>query len=236
MYCDEGNINVGNGRYFQFPPTPNPEDPPEENQHTYQLKDEEVEIVDWEAIFSEHRKTIDEENSAREERLEEVKKKEASWELMRLCTNFLKENDQKWKDKAKDEEKKNGKEKKKEANKKDKEKEDKQTLVQKKIEETFKKLPSKEKERFVQEEIKKERLELREVKMKIWKTWRGKKQEQHDKKKIQLEKLARILEKARREETLSKERLKREEQRRKKVLEQKNQKERERKLKEIQKI
>jgi hypothetical protein len=37
------------------PPTPNPEDPPEENQHKYQLKDEEAEIIDWEAIFTEHR-------------------------------------------------------------------------------------------------------------------------------------------------------------------------------------
>ena len=59
-----------------------------------------MEIIDWEAIFSEHRKKVEEENSALEERLDEVKKKEASWELMRLCTSFLKENDTKWKEKA----------------------------------------------------------------------------------------------------------------------------------------
>ena len=68
-------------------------------------------------------------------------------------------------------------------------------------------MPSKEKEKIVQEEIRKERLELREVKINLWKKWRGekdKKQEQPDKQKIQLEKLERILEKTRREENSAK--------------------------------
>ena len=91
-------------------------------------------------------------------------------------------------------------------------------------------MPSKEKEKIVHEEIRKERLELREVKINLWKKWRGekdKKQEQPDKQKLQLEKLERILEKTSREEKLSKERLEREEKIRKTALEERNQKERE---------
>ena len=90
----------------------------------------------------------------------------------------------------------------------------------------------------MEEEIRKERLELREVKRNLWKKWRGEKEKEktHDKQTIQLEKLERILEKAKKEEMLSKERLDREEKRRKKALEERNQREREKKLKEISKI
>ena len=118
------------------------------------------------------------------------------------------------------------------------EKEEEIVLIQKKIEETFKKIPGREKEKIVEEEIRKERLELREVKRNLWKKWRGEKEKEktHDKQTIQLEKLERILEKAKKEEMLSKERLDREEKRRKKALEERNQREREKKLKEISKI
>ena len=69
-----------------------------------------------------------------------MKKKKASWELMRLCRTFLKENDVKWKEKDEEEKKRNNKK----ADlkpRKSTEKEEEIVLIQKKIEETFKKIP-----------------------------------------------------------------------------------------------
>ena len=81
------------------------------------------------------------------------------------------------------------------------------TIKQKKITEAWKKLPEVERNRYIEEEEKRKRLELKEMKSNIWKKWRGKEKKQDEKAKkndkeieLKLEKLEEIIEKIKTEE------------------------------------
>ena len=62
----------------------------------YLGQEQEVELVDWEEIFKNH---IAETRRLEKEieKKERSEKKEKSWELLRECTRFLKENEKTWK-------------------------------------------------------------------------------------------------------------------------------------------
>ena len=53
------------------------------------------EPVDWDKRLEEHRKRIVQEEQERNSRLERQEKKTKSWELYRLCKNYLEENNSK---------------------------------------------------------------------------------------------------------------------------------------------
>ena len=50
------------------------------------------ELVDWEEKFRKHQLETIELEKEREARIEESEKKEKSWEMLRVCTSYLKEN------------------------------------------------------------------------------------------------------------------------------------------------
>ena len=49
-------------------------------------------ITDWERRIKDHRKTLEREEKERRERLDKMENLEKSWELARLCRQFIREN------------------------------------------------------------------------------------------------------------------------------------------------
>jgi hypothetical protein len=162
--------------------------PDEDHQQTGQAHDllpheldlpAHVEIVDWERIFCEQRRIIEEEERLRREKIERAKTLERSWELLRMCKSYLREN-RDWKvikknkliEKRKEEERKEQKSKADEKKRDIHEKEN-QKGVQMKITESLKRLPENERELFMREEGQRKRVELKEVRENLWRKWRG---------------------------------------------------------------
>ena len=56
-----------------------------------------MEILDWDALIYKHRESIRKEERERKEKQEKAEKKKASWELLRMCRDFIKENERSWK-------------------------------------------------------------------------------------------------------------------------------------------
>ena len=116
--------------------------------------------------------------------IETAQKKENSWELLRECTRYLKENEKNWKLEG-DKNSKTAK------NTRLKQAEVQKAatlarLTQKKITETWRKLPDHERRHLLAEYTKRRRHELREAKIIIWKKWRKKADKKTpSKKKIQ---------------------------------------------------
>ena len=140
-------------------------------------REEEVELdEDWEEKFRKHMEETRRLERESEELKERKEKKENSWQLLKECTKYLKENEPKWKT----EEEKNCKEAKNTRLRRaaQQKKETVQKLQQKKqqqkITETWKLLPASERKRLEKEEMKSRKLELRDAKINIWKRWRGK--------------------------------------------------------------
>ena len=135
---------------------------------------EDVEVIDWEEIFENYNKETKRLEKEREEKIERKEKLELSWELLRECTRFLKENEKTWKkdgdNQLTERQKKEIKNKEKQAQARRKSKtEEKQK--QKRIDETWQLLPAQKRQPLIEEE-KRRRLELREMKLNIWKKWR----------------------------------------------------------------
>ena len=99
---------------------------------------ETVEVVDWEDIFKNHMEETRRLEKERECRIEKKEKQEKSWELLRECTKFLKENEKNWK--REEEERLTERNKKEIKNKKKRQEQN----TQKKISETWKLLPEHE--------------------------------------------------------------------------------------------
>ena len=57
----------------------------------------EVEKVNWEEVFEKHTQETLRLEREREERIERKEKQEKSWELLRECVKYLKENEKVWK-------------------------------------------------------------------------------------------------------------------------------------------
>ena len=136
---------------------------------------EEVEVINWDEAFKQHL-----EESARlqqeiDERLEAQNKKKQSWELLRTCVDFIKTNEKIWK--IEEEERLTVRQRKERLNKKNQlEKKFKETAKEKetttKITKIWQRLPEHEKRHLLKEEEKRQRLEIREIKVNIWKKWR----------------------------------------------------------------
>ena len=166
-----------------------------------------------------------------EELKERKEKKESSWQLLKECTRYLKENEPKWKT----EEEKYCKEAKNTRLKRaaQQKKETLKSLQQKKITESWKRLPEHERRKLEENETRKRRLELRDAKINIWKKWRGKKndkQEHRTKEQLDkewLEKIERKLEELRLNEEKRKAVEKSNREKREKLLREKKEKQEE---------
>ena len=125
-----------------------------------------------------------------EERKEKATKKEKSWELFRECKRFIEGNGGKWRvgkeEKEMVEEEKRKKERFGKIGKKKLEMKEK--LIQKKLAETWLRLPEKEKVKFRNEEEKRRRLEMKTSRENLWK-WRGKMSKHMEKDPEMVEKL-----------------------------------------------
>ena len=69
----------------------------EEEKSIYYGETETVELVDWEERFKKHLEETREIERQREARIENMEKQEKSWELLRECMAYLKENEKTWK-------------------------------------------------------------------------------------------------------------------------------------------
>ena len=131
-------------------------------------------MVDWEAIFSKHLEETRRMENERQEQIDKANKKEKSWEVLRACTSFLKENEKTWKidlEKMKLKKKQEDKNRRLELARIQKE----ETLMkvkQQKITSTWKLLPEHKRRKFLLEEEPRRRMELREAKINLWKKWR----------------------------------------------------------------
>ena len=190
----------------------------EETRVVIQGPEEEVELTDWQEAFKDH---ILETRRLEREKLElkqRAEKKEQSWELLRQCTQFLKENESKWKNEEED--RKTEKQRKEEKNRRCQKANTQSETIgnqvrQQKIEKSMKLLPEHARMRAIKEEEKTRRIELREIKVNLWKKWRKEPKEQAPKPKSRKETQEEWL------DTLEKihEKLAREEENRKKAKE-----------------
>ena len=69
---------------------------PDSQEAIYYGEDEEVELTNWEEMFKNHIEETKLLEKVREEKIEKADKKEKSWELLRVCTAFIKENESSW--------------------------------------------------------------------------------------------------------------------------------------------
>ena len=56
-----------------------------------------MEILDWDTLIYKHRESIRKEERERKEKQEKAEKNKDSWELLRMCRDFIKENGRSWK-------------------------------------------------------------------------------------------------------------------------------------------
>jgi hypothetical protein len=49
-------------------------------------------VIDWETLFYEHKRKLEEEEKKRQVRLELTEKMRNSWKLAKLCREFIREN------------------------------------------------------------------------------------------------------------------------------------------------
>ena len=69
----------------------------EPERHAQYGQEEHHELVDWEEIFHKHLEETRQIEQRRQEQMEKAEKKEKSWQLLRECTSFLRENEKNWK-------------------------------------------------------------------------------------------------------------------------------------------
>ena len=133
-------------------------------------------VDDWDEALKEHRLIIEEEvkKKDKEERASNkmIESYNQSWELLKHCVEFLRENDLTWQ-KGQEERKKEMERKERLEKAKYKQAIAKRNHVEKKINEHFMKLPVKEQEKIEREEMKRNRLELITIKKELWQ-YRGK--------------------------------------------------------------
>ena len=147
----------------------------EQTQAVHYGELEEVELIDWEEKFKAHQEETARINKERENRIEQKEKQEKSWELLRECVKYIKEHGKEWK---KEEEERLTERQKKEKKNQMKQQEQKRAeqlardATQRKITETWNLLPEHEKRNLVKMEEKRKLLELRDIKVNIWKKWR----------------------------------------------------------------
>ena len=132
----------------------------------------EVIETDWEKHLKEHYERLEEETNKRLKQLEKQKMKQKSWELYRECKNYLENNDPNWKQKKEERELEiKKKERLSVANEKQEKLRNKikERKLQEEIEKGLKQLPAQEQNKIIEEEKRKERLEVKETKKNLWK-------------------------------------------------------------------
>ena len=127
---------------------------------------ETVELFNWDEAFKKHQEENREMEREREERLEKKEKQEKSWELLKECITYLKANEKTWK--VEEEERLTERKRKEAKNRKNQlqEKRSQERQLQLKITETWRRLPEHEQRHL------KRILDLREMKVNMWKKWR----------------------------------------------------------------
>jgi hypothetical protein len=140
---------------------------------------EEDMVIDWESKFEEHKRILEEEARTREERIEKSDRMRAGWELAKMCREYIRENSNSWRGEAEATRKQREKERHKMAQKLRAEEQKmafKQKMTQKKITDTLQEIPHREREPFVEDDLRQRRFQMREMKENLWK-WRGNKSE-----------------------------------------------------------
>ena len=123
--------------------------PPPSNSGVHYGQEHAVELVNWEEEFKAHVQETKRPQQESETRIEKAQKSEKSWELLKECTRYLKENDKSWKQEG-ESNSKNSKTKRLKAAQEQKQ----ETLTrtrQRKMEETWKKI-TKERQQILQAE------------------------------------------------------------------------------------
>ena len=143
-------------------------------RHRYEefVEQDPWELIDWERKMQQQRDEMREEEKDREERKERASNLEKSWELMRMCTQYIRENNKNWKDEGTQNRKRQEDlERKEERLTKIAERRGKikATAIQRKITETILKIPETDRRTLQQEEEKKRKIELKHVKENMWK-------------------------------------------------------------------
>jgi hypothetical protein len=141
-------------------------------------------IFDWEKILKKRREEIEEEEKIRRDRITRAEKVHKSWELARICKEYIVNNSKSWKSEKIEREKmrKRQEEREEQKIKAAEKRETFQTgLIQKKILETLKRLPAREREETLRKNERERIFELREIKSNIWKKWRGNEKSRQEK-------------------------------------------------------
>ena len=173
-------------------------------------QEEWFEYINWEEKIKQHREELEREERARKTRIDKSEKMEESWELLRICMGYIRENSERWKKEEKERQEKAQKEEEKRARlilAARKRENLKENLLQKKITDSMKKLPKKIVEDLRQEEEGLRRKDLKDAKLSNWKDWRDSKNVRNNVEYSKIDRLEEHLAKI--EETLTK--LKREE-------------------------
>ena len=123
---------------------------------------------EWEKKIKEHREQILKEEREKMARLEKQKKKEESWELYRLCKEFLEENSVEWEQRRKEREREQERLER-VTRAKNKTRIAQLKLLRKNVDEGLKKLPIRDREQIENEEKRKEREQLKQTKQDLWK-------------------------------------------------------------------
>ena len=144
--------------------------PPQEVPTTLNLPDEK--ITDWPKIFADHLQRLREEENVKKMRLEKKNLLEKSWELAKLCREFIRENSKKWAGELEERRKKREKEIAKEERKQiasEKKEKTLTRLVQKKIQTCMQNLSESDRNKIKMQEDKRRKVELKEMKENLWK-------------------------------------------------------------------
>ena len=151
------------------------EEEPEKLEGVYYGETEEVEMTDWEELFRKHREETVRLEKEQEERIARAEKQEESWQLLRECIGYIKENEKAWKREVEDgltERQKKEKKNKLKQEERKKQESDSVKQIQRKITSTWKLIPEHEQRQLMKEEETRRRMELREAKVNLWKKWR----------------------------------------------------------------
>ena len=123
---------------------------------------------EWDKMLKEHREQIEKEEREKMARLEKQKKKEDSWELYRICKEFLEENSTEWEQRRKEREKEQERVER-ITRARNKTRTAQLKLLRKNVDEGIKRLPTKDREQMENEEKRKEREQLKQTKQDLWK-------------------------------------------------------------------
>ena len=148
----------------------------QQERHTAYGDTEEVELVNWEEAFTQHIEETKRLNKEKEELLEKKNKKQKSWEMLRTCVEYIKENEKKWK--VEEDDRLTVRQRTERLNKKNQlERQFKEKAMERetkeKITTIWKRLPAHERIHVMRQEEKRQRLELREIKINLWKKCRN---------------------------------------------------------------